>query len=69
MLNKLKIKKILNQVLEYAKKAGADQTEVLFFGGKNSLTRFANSQIHQNVTKENVEISIRTILGKKIGVA
>ena len=69
MLDKLKIKKILNQILEYSKKVGAEQTEVLFFGGKSSLTRFANSQIHQNINKENVEISVRVILGKKIGVA
>ena len=69
MLDKLKIKKILNQILKYARKVGAEQTEVLFFGGKSSLTRFANSQIHQNINKENVEISVRVILGKKIGVA
>ncbi|MFH1233113.1 MAG: TldD/PmbA family protein [Patescibacteria group bacterium] len=66
MLKESQIKKILKQVLKYSK---ADQTEVLFFGGKSSLTRFANSQIHQNVSKENAEISIRAILDKRIGVA
>lgn len=66
MLQEIQIKKILNYVLDYSK---ADQTEVLFFGGKNSLTRFANSQIHQNISKENAEISIRAVLDKKIGVA
>ncbi|MEK7202696.1 MAG: TldD/PmbA family protein [Patescibacteria group bacterium] len=60
------VKKLLNKVLNYSK---ADQTEVLFFCGKNSLTRFANSQIHQNITKENAEISVRVIVDKKIGVA
>jgi len=66
MLKKSQILKILKKVLNCSR---ADQTEVLFLGEKISLTRFANSQIHQNINKENAQISIRVILDKKIGVA
>jgi len=46
----------------------ADETEVLLFGTKSQLTRFANSVIHQNVYEENVEITVRAIVDKRIGV-
>ena len=41
----------------------ADEVEVLFFGGKSALTRFANNVIHQNVAEENVVASVRTVFG------
>lgn len=47
----------------------ADQTEVVLLGESEKLTRFANSFIHQNVAKEEVELRVRVVLGKKIGVA
>ncbi|MBA4320496.1 MAG: TldD/PmbA family protein [Flavobacterium sp.] len=62
MLNK-KIKKILNQALSYSK---VDQTEILFSKSNVNLTRFANSEIHQNISKENNSISVRVVLDKKI---
>src|SRR5205085_5727616 len=39
----------------------ADEIEVLFFGGKSALTRFANNTIHQNVAEENHGVSVRTV--------
>src|SRR5690348_18260319 len=39
----------------------ADEMEVLFFGGKSALTRFANNTIHQNVAEENYAVSVRTV--------
>lgn len=48
---------------------GADQLEVVLYGQKQSLTRFANNQIHQNVTEEDIEVTVRAILGNRIGVA
>lgn len=48
---------------------GADQLEAVVTGGKHSLTRFSNNQIHQNVTEENVQVTVRAVLKKKIGVA
>jgi PmbA protein len=41
--------------------SSADETEVLFSGGKFALTRFANNVIHQNVAEENYNVSVRTV--------
>jgi len=41
----------------------ADEVEVLFYGGKTALTRFANNIIHQNVAEENYSVSVRTVFG------
>ena len=41
----------------------ADDIEVVFFGAKSALTRFANNTIHQNVAEENYGISVRTVFG------
>ncbi|MCK4590369.1 MAG: hypothetical protein KAT86_01345, partial [Candidatus Latescibacteria bacterium] len=49
--------------------SAADQTEVLFWANDLHLTRFANNYIHQNVSEKNASLSIRVILGKKIGCA
>src|SRR5215472_14449098 len=43
----------------------ADETEVLFTGGRFALTRFANNTIHQNVAEENHVVSVRSVFGKK----
>ncbi|MBI2405839.1 TldD/PmbA family protein [Candidatus Microgenomates bacterium] len=48
---------------------GKLETEVLLFVTDHGLTRFANSQIHQNVAWEDVGISVRVVIGKRIGVA
>jgi predicted Zn-dependent protease len=66
MLGDQAIKRVTDRVLSLSK---ADQTEVLFFGGSSALTRFANNYIHQNVAETNTQVSIRMVMGKKIGVA
>lgn len=43
------------------KLSSADETEVLFSGGRFALTRFANNTIHQNVEDENHILSVRTV--------
>jgi predicted Zn-dependent protease len=43
------------------KLSSADETEVLFSGGRFALTRFANNTIHQNVEEENHVVSVRTV--------
>src|SRR5580692_1961466 len=45
------------------KHSTADEVEVLFYGGKSALTRFANNVIHQNVAEENYVVSVRTVFG------
>src|ERR1700722_20362294 len=41
--------------------SSADESEVLFSGGKFALTRFANDVIHQYVAEENYNVSVRTV--------
>jgi PmbA protein len=43
----------------------ADEVEVLFYGGKSALTRFANNVIHQNVAEENYGVSVRVAFGSR----
>ena len=58
MLNK----DIASDIFERIRKhSSADEVEVMFYGGKSALTRFANNTIHQNVAEENVAISVRTV--------
>jgi predicted Zn-dependent protease len=47
----------------------ADQTEVLAMEQDESLTRFANNFVHQNVTELNAQITIRSVIGTKVGIA
>ena len=46
-----------------------DQTEVVFQKRSESLTRFANNTIHQNVTETNFEIFVRCVHGTRVGIA
>lgn len=66
MLGEKKIRQITAQVLSLSR---ADQTEVLVFSDDSQLTRFANSYIHQNVAERNVQVRVRAVVGKRIGVA
>jgi predicted Zn-dependent protease len=47
----------------------ADETEVLATEHDESLTRFANNCIHQNVTERNIQITVRSVVGTKLGIA
>ena len=55
--------------LTHAIGAGATEAEVLVVAGDAALTRFANSQIHQNVAETTVGLNLRFVAGKRIGVA
>lgn len=66
MIGKAKLKAIADTVLSAAQ---ADQTEVLIAGQDLALTRFAANTIHQNVSETNVGVRVRSVVGKKIGVA
>jgi len=66
LLGESELKKIADRVLAAST---ADQTEALLFASHSALTRFANSYIHQNVEQTGVDISVRAVIGKKIGVA
>ena len=60
---------LAEEVLRHAEREGATQAEVLVLGGDSRLTRFANSQIHQNVAERDVQVNLRFVIGKRIGVA
>ncbi len=60
---------LAEQVLELAARAGASQAEVVLQADDAALTRFANSEIHQNVAEANARLSLRFIDGQQIGVA
>jgi len=53
---------LLETVLRLAKKAPAEETEVHVEEVDDSLTRFANNAIHQNVAERGVIVSVRTIV-------
>lgn len=41
---------------------GADGLEATLFAGETNLTRFANSYIHQNISKQDVNVTIRAVM-------
>ena len=47
----------------------SNETEVVCIRQDESLTRFANNHIHQNVTETNYEITIRCVVGTRVGTA
>ncbi|MHA1616156.1 MAG: TldD/PmbA family protein [Candidatus Njordarchaeales archaeon] len=55
--------KVINKALEI----GATQAEVRVINFRRYLTRFANSYIHQNTGETNSSITLRFVLGKRIG--
>lgn len=61
--------KIEEMVKDLLGRSTADQTEVVFLSRAQSLTRFANSMVHQNVSELDAGLRVRVVLGQKIGVA
>ena len=60
---------LAERALAYAEERGPDQAEVLYLGEDSALTRFANSEIHQNVAESNATVNVRMVFGTRIGVA
>ena len=55
--------------LALAMRDGVTEAEALVTAEDSALTRFANSEIHQNVAETNVAINLRVVVGKRVGVA
>src|SRR3954471_2403160 len=55
--------------LALATRDGVTEAEALVTTEDSALTRFANSEIHQNVAETNSSINLRVVIGKRIGVA
>jgi predicted Zn-dependent protease len=47
----------------------ADQAEVYIENGTSALTRFASNYVHQNVQESDLTVSVRAVIGKRIGIA
>ena len=60
---------LAENVVERALAAGATEAEVLVIADDSALTRFANSEIHQNVAETNVLVNLRFAIGKRVAVA
>ncbi len=52
-----------------AERAGATAAEALVTAEESALTRFANSEIHQNVAESNAHLNLRVVIGRREGVA
>jgi PmbA protein len=59
------LQKIIDTVLRLAKSTGAEETEVHVDETADSLTRFANNAIHQNVAEHGLNVSIRTVVDSR----
>ena len=66
MISKEEAKEKLKEGLEHSP---AEQTEIMMIQGKSSVSRFANSQIHQNTNRIDDSLQVRAVVDKKIGVA
>ncbi len=51
---------------EALKCSHADETEIVILAQDEALTRFANSQIHQNNFERNASVSVRAAYGKRV---
>ncbi len=62
----LDVREITSEILDASK---ADHTEVIVTNTDVALTRFANSEIHQNVAERDIGVRIRVIHEERVGVA
>lgn len=66
VLSHNEIRSIIDKVLAVST---ADETEAHVSSYRNSLTRFAESHIHQNVSEDNFYLSVTAVVGKRMGDA
>jgi PmbA protein len=60
---------LAERALAHALREGATEAEALVLTEDSSLTRFANSQIHQNVAETDATVNLRFVVGRRVGVA
>jgi len=65
VINKERAFKILKTALFYS---GADMTEAVLENERLSLTRFAESKIHQSIDRDETVLYVKAVRDKKIGV-
>lgn len=62
LLPERELRRIIDSVLRLAENTEADETEVHVDEVADSLTRFANNAIHQNMAENGVTVSVRTVV-------
>ncbi len=60
---------LAGRALAAAERESPTEAEVLVMAEDAALTRFANSQIHQNVAETNALVNLRFVAGKRVAVA
>lgn len=65
-MKKSKVKQIFAKIFALS---DADETEIRLRSTDKALTRFAQNYIHQNVDNHDLNLSIRTVIGKKTASA
>ena len=60
---------VAERVVGLADAAGADEAEAVVSADEARLTRFANSEIHQNVAEIDESLNLRVAIGRRVGVA
>jgi predicted Zn-dependent protease len=60
---------LAESALAHAMRQEVTEAEALVMAEDSALTRFANSEIHQNVAETNVVINLRVVVGRRVGVA
>ena len=61
--------RLAENIVRQAEASGAGEAEALVVAGDAALTRFANSEIHQNVASSEVFVNLRFVQGRRVGVA
>ncbi|MEM2465929.1 MAG: TldD/PmbA family protein [Candidatus Bathyarchaeia archaeon] len=61
-----RLREIAEKTVGYAMKQKVSQAQAVAFMVDNSLTRFANSQIHQNLSQKMGGVSIKVVLDQRI---
>jgi PmbA protein len=69
LLPEQELRAIINTILRLAKSIGVEETEVHVDETADSLTRFANNAIHQNVAERGLNVSIRTVVDGRMARA
>src|SRR3977135_2724682 len=60
---------VAERAVALATAAGASEAEALVTAADARLTRFANSEIHQNVAETTADCTLGFVVGKQVGVA
>ncbi|MFL5756497.1 MAG: TldD/PmbA family protein [Chloroflexota bacterium] len=60
---------LAERAVEQATAAGASEAEAFVVVNDRALTRFANSEIHQNVAESDVTLNLRFVAGRRVAVA